>query len=118
MSKKLASGIFCLLLFFGYNVGAQSIAPQVLNATGYSATLKNIQLTWNVGEMAVATLSSAKSMLTEGFLQPDIFSTTGIEEEAIQVSESITCYPNPVSSMLHIRQSADLIGAVSVYNAL
>ena len=115
MKTNLISCFF--LLCISWVTSAQIISPQVLNATGNTSTINTIELSWSVGEIAIATLSANNTILTQGFLQPDVSThTSGIEE--IKISEFITVFPNPVHNQLYIRQSGDLIETVSIYNAL
>jgi hypothetical protein len=104
------------LLIYSYTCNAQSASPNVLNTTGKTVKGKNVQLSWSIGEIAITTLTAAGTIVTEGFLQPDVVSTSAIEE--VTLSNAISCFPNPVHNELYIRQSADIIGSVSVYNAL
>ncbi len=94
----------------------QSVSPNVFNATGKTSSVKNVQLSWSVGEIAIATLSAGGTITTEGFLQPDVLSPSAIDENSID--NIISCFPNPVHNDLFIRQSTDVIGTVSIYNAL
>src|SRR5665213_596728 len=108
--------LFILLACNGY-LSAQTISPQVLNATGNTSTTKTMELSWSVGEIAINTLSANNTILTQGFLQPDVSThTSGIEE--INLSDLITIFPNPVHDRLYIRQSASLVESISIYNAL
>jgi|ERR1017187_3544810 hypothetical protein len=99
------------------SLSAQMISPQVINATGNTSATSAIKLSWSLGEIAVATFSANNTILTQGFLQPDVsVHTSGIEE--IKLSDLITIFPNPVHDQLFIRQSSNLIETVSIYNAM
>ena len=114
--KILHITVFAILLFSN-NAVSQTISQQVINSTGNTASAKTLELSWSVGEMAIATLSSSNIVLTEGFLQPDISAhNSGIEE--INISDLITVFPNPVHDQLYIKDNSDLVETVSIYNAL
>jgi len=103
-------------LMYCYAASAQSASPNVFNASGKTVKTKTVQLSWSIGEIAIATLSAGSNIVTEGFLQPEVVSTSAIEE--VTIGNGISCFPNPVHSILYIRQSVDVIGFVSVYDAI
>ena len=107
---------FCILCCLN-SLSAQVISQQVINTTGKTTTLNTIELSWSVGEPAIATLKNSSILLTQGFLQPDVHvHNSGIE--TINVSNDISVFPNPVHDQLFIKQSSDLIESISLYNAL
>jgi len=108
--------LFACFLVNCFASSAQSASPNVLNTSGNTVTAKNVQLSWSIGEIAISTLSAAGNIVTEGFLQPDMASNSAIQE--IIIDNIISCFPNPVHNELYIRQSADVIGIVSVYNTI
>jgi hypothetical protein len=73
----------CLIPLFGYS---QQLSPQVTNLAGTDSILGNQVITTSVGEPAIITLTSGQSILTQGFLQPEILPCEKIE---------FTYYPNP-----------------------
>ena len=113
MSRLLPLVAFLMYCFVA---SAQSASPNVFNASGKTVKTKTVELSWSIGEMAITTLSAGGNIVTEGFLQPDVVSTSAIEE--VNLSNGISCFPNPVHSILYIRQSIDVIGFVSVFDAL
>ena len=104
------------LLALYYHANGQSASPSVLNTSGRTVTAKNVQLSWSIGEFAIATLSAGGNIITEGFLQPDVVLKSSVDE--FKINDIISCFPNPAHNDLYIRQSADVIGSVSIYNAL
>ena len=109
--------VFCFILCAIVSVSAQTISQQVVNTTGKTTTLKTMELSWSVGEPAIATLSNSSIILTQGFLQPDVHvHNSGIE--TINVSNDISVFPNPVHDQLFIKQSSDIIETLTLYNAL
>ena len=58
------------LLTFALKSNAQSITPDIINATGDSFTKDNVTYEWSVGELAlIESIEIAKSIITNGLLQ-------------------------------------------------
>jgi hypothetical protein len=104
MKKTILAALSCLLCnsFF-----AQQINPKVVNSSGGNLSAGSVQLSFNVGEVAVTKISNTNNIITQGFLQPDA-NSTGIKENN---SYSFEAYPNPTDSKLTI-QSGDYKEAV------
>lgn len=85
------------LLFWLYTIPllgyGQLLSPQVTNLAGTEMILGNQVITSSIGEPAVVTLSSDQSILTQGFLQPEILPCEKIE---------FTYYPNPATDNVTI----------------
>ncbi len=109
--------VFCFALLGSYSASAQTVSPQVLNATGTTTSLKTMELSWSVGEPATATLSTSGTILTQGFLQPDV-RVHNSSIETINVSSDISVFPNPVHDHLYMTESRDVVETMSLYNAL
>ena len=106
--KKILLGLFLL----NSAVYAQEISPQVVNATGSTATIGSITLEWNVGEIISATfLSNSSGSITSGQLQPQD-GIIGVEEK---VNAQVILYPVPALHELNI-SSADNITHVRIYD--
>lgn len=80
----------CTVPLLGYS---QLLSPQVTNLAGTEMILGNQVITTSIGEPAVVTLSSDQSILTQGFLQPEILPCEKIE---------FTYYPNPATDNVTI----------------
>lgn len=103
--------LFGLLLLSG-GVCAQEISPQVVNATGNTATIGGITLEWNVGESIGATLlSNSSGSITSGQLQP-LDATIRVEEKE---NAQVVLFPVPALRELTI-SAEDNIAHVRIYD--
>ncbi|HZY80836.1 MAG TPA: T9SS type A sorting domain-containing protein [Cyclobacteriaceae bacterium] len=71
----------------------QSIAPSVNNLAGIDGKLSDAFVTTSIGEPAITTISSKGSIITQGFLQPEILPCTELE---------FKYYPNPARDLITI----------------
>jgi hypothetical protein len=82
-----------------------SLDRDVIANAGNEVSTSTLQMSWTVGEMAVATATNTNLIITEGFQQAD--------EQPVAIDESrdfnteITVYPNPVSDLLYFEVSTD-----------
>lgn len=85
----------------------QSLSRQVIGNAGGFEQGTGIQLSWTLGEAAVAHryASSGNYSLTEGFQQPWVRTWSGTEALQVQVA------PNPVSTLLNIYIPGNMAGA-------
>lgn len=93
-----------LALFFivaTYSSFAQEMPIKVIASAGTTSTSSNISVSWTLGEMAVASLSTDSYLLTEGFHQGDLF-LTSIDDDVNFTALDVDIYPNPVSSTFNI----------------
>ena len=71
-----------LSLFFSVSVFSQTLTPQVINSAGGDGTVGTgataVQVYYNIGEPLINTISNGNSILTQGFLQPDILRNFGL----------------------------------------
>lgn len=75
MKKIIVNGTIVLSVFATANGRAQSISPATLNTSGSFYTQAGNIYDWSIGEMAmIETMSNTKANLTNGFLQPFLFS--------------------------------------------
>lgn len=86
------------LLCFTTLLAAQSIERSVIAAGGTTAQAGNIQLEYTIGETAVQSLESATILLTQGFHQGELMTTTGLSGLPVDISYKV--YPNPVGETL------------------
>jgi len=84
-----------LVLFMPVSLRAQqSIAPSVNNLAGIDGKLSDAFVTTSIGEPAITTISSSKgSIITQGFLQPEILPCVDVE---------FRYYPNPARDWITI----------------
>jgi len=101
-----------LILFSAISLATQgqSIEPQVLATAGATYANGNTQLSWTLGEMAVATLSNGSNILTEGFHQPEV-TVTGIG--LIPLDDGIRVFPVPTASQLTIELPEGLLNSLA-----
>ncbi len=79
-----------------YSATAQKVTPQVINATGNTLSNATVTIEYSVGEIAITTLKSDTSYVTQGILQPSKAKLiTGFETIANNKG-NVTFYPNPV----------------------
>jgi hypothetical protein len=81
--------------FTAYILNAQTVAPNVLAATGGYSTLPSGSISYTVGEMTmVQTFTAGSNVLTQGFQQPTDFNV-GILDLSQDEFGSFVIYPNP-----------------------
>jgi hypothetical protein len=82
------------VLFMPVAVRAQqSIAPSVNNLAGTDGKFSDVFITTSIGEPAITTISSSESIITQGFLQPNMLPCTNLE---------FLYYPNPAKDIITI----------------
>ena len=97
--------LFIALIPFGLR--AQSLSPMVISSGGGSATTSAVSLDYNLGEVAVTTLSSSNNILTQGFEQPSSGTSSIVSTQTRETG--INAWPNPASYILYVK--ADNISA-------
>ena len=103
MNKKVLL-TFSLLVLFVFHVKAQQLERSVINATGGSFVSSQVLLDANVGELMSNTLIKNEQILIQGFLQPSIATTTGLEE--LYKKLNFKYYPNPTNLSLTLDSEA------------
>lgn len=109
---------------FTARAGSQALTPQVVASTGAFTVFDGGSFSYTVGEMSMVEtfISSDESVvLTQGFQQPDLFSSTAALSEPAGSNKSFfTLYPNPaVDNIWYNFQFAGRGEVnVSVYNAI
>lgn len=95
-----------LLSGLGLSVGgfSQQLSPSVVASGGDVSRSATISLEWTLGEFAVESVSSDRSLYTQGFHQPylqvkEIHTATAATE---MTDYKITIAPNPVQSVLNV----------------
>lgn len=98
--KRLLTLIFTGTMAIAAYAQNPSIGMQVVaSAGGYKDNISSengLSVSWTVGEMAYTTLKGGNYMLTQGFQQGNLFSTSA-EKPELPGSEMISVYPNPAS---------------------
>jgi hypothetical protein len=75
-------------------------AQTVIASAGNFVSGTSVSLSWTMGEALTETFSSANSVLTQGFHQPDF--TVSEVSEFVGKNPEIRVYPNPVVEYLNI----------------
>ncbi len=83
---------------------AQSLEKQVIGAAGSSVSNGSMSLDFTVGEVAVTTLTQTNFILTQGFHQGEMM-TTSVNGLPISVSYKIS--PNPTTDKLWLEITGD-----------
>jgi hypothetical protein len=104
-----------LLLLICTCCGFAASAQSLINTTGNTVTNGGIVLEYSVGEIAVNTLTSGNSDLTQGLLQP------GMKEEAPVACPAmlgdLVFYPNPTRNRSRIIGTQNWITGYMIYAA-
>ena len=103
---KLINFIICSLLitFCTLNIYGQSITPNILNASGGTATIATNVYDWSIGEMTmVSTFSSSSIIVTQGVLQPDTLHP--IKVNNLSNSNHFNVFPNPSNEFITIESN-------------
>ena len=100
--KPAMKVIYALLLLVstGLVLQAQRLSPEVLANAGGHGNQSNVQLSWTLGELSIATGTSSQNTLTQGFHQTQLVITE--VEDAFPETWEVKAYPNPVSDLLHV----------------
>ena len=95
--------IFMLLSISYLGIG-QSLSHDVVGTSGAENANATAQLSWTLGEIVTATLSTSTETLTQGFQQTQLFlvSTRDLENNL-----KIIAYPNPFGEYIRIQKDTD-----------
>lgn len=96
---------FVLFFCFSVSLNAQSLGRQLIGSAGGTGRIGDLQISWSLGEVAVARLNAAnggEGQLTEGFQQPRLLPLSeGMDPLSVQIA------PNPVRNILQIYLPGD-----------
>lgn len=92
-----------ILSLFTLTAWSQDIPMQVIAAGGgyFENTSAGLSISWTLGEVAYTTLTSVDFILTQGFQQGNLFTTSVDKPEITQ--NDITIYPNPVRDYVKVK---------------
>ena len=98
-------------------ISAQSVAPQVVNATGGDFKNNDFSLEWSLGEVSISTLQSNGNFLSEGFLQPNLPGSVATIDLA---DNPLDVFPNPFNQWIRLvdQNQPDARWNVKIFNAL
>jgi hypothetical protein len=109
--KKYYALVASLLCFMSIN--AQSLSPSVIASTGGFSSNAGNSISYTVGEMTmVQTFSASGTILTQGFQQPNDFST-GLLAVNSNASGDLVIYPNPAVDQAWYAFEFTTVGNVS-----
>ncbi|MEW5845498.1 MAG: T9SS type A sorting domain-containing protein [Bacteroidota bacterium] len=92
-----------ILSLFTLTAWSQDIPMQVIAAGGgyFENTTAGLSISWTLGEVAYTTLTSTDYILTQGFQQGNLF-TTSVEKPTNPLND-IAIYPNPAKEFVKVR---------------
>jgi hypothetical protein len=111
MKHKL---LFLAALFPAGFCFSQSITPEVIGSAGDFYSNSSGMIQWTVGETMVETYGNASNFITQGFHQPDDFTT----HISVQNTLNIHLFPNPASDHFTLEFSEGGNYTVEMFNAL
>jgi len=107
--KKKISGLLLLLVISSGILRSQTLSPTVISTSGGFYSASNAMLSFTVAEMTmVETYTKTGNILTQGFQQPEDFSS-GIAE-IIPISDNLLVYPNPTSGLFTLSFTSNVSG--------
>ncbi len=113
--KATILSLFSVLLAIGIIEG-QSIERQAIASAGNTLTNGNISLDFTIGEVAVTTLTTSDLILTQGFHQGELMTTS---VDGLPVSVTYKIYPNPTKDKLWLEMTGEALDFyVLLYNEL
>jgi hypothetical protein len=93
------------MMLLSISMIAQTLSPQVISSSGGFYTGASATLSVTVAEMTmVQTFSQPNNILTQGFQQPEQF-TTGIQENELTIGD-VSIYPNPTNGQFVVDYNA------------
>ena len=102
-----------LALPFGALSQTYNLGMQVVASGGGSGAQANYDLTWTVGEPVIFTLSNQDRVVTQGFHQPDIFTSVATWDLDLRAL-GIEVFPNPTADFVTVRFQAGSSSALAV----
>lgn len=94
----------CLLLVSSFTMKAQSVTNSAVSSLGFNQSkTSDFNLSYTVGQVAVKTLATGNTMLTQGLHQADYLFITGIFTERYTGAIKLKAYPNPFMNELALQ---------------
>lgn len=105
-----------LLSLFTLTAWSQDIPMQVIAAGGgyFENSGAGISISFTIGEVAYTTLTSGNFILTQGFQQGNLF-TTSIDKPVNAVND-IAVYPNPATDYVKVRIDIPNLSGKATYD--
>jgi len=86
------------LLAISVTAYSQDMPQQVIGSAGDQHTIESASVSWTVGEVTTATLSSSSVTLSQGFQQGNLTINTLVDQDMLDFN--LKAYPNPVIDIL------------------
>jgi len=96
MKSKL---ILIFLSILSFEIYGQNLMPELLSSSGSIQSVANTNYSWTLGEISVNTITSNDAILTQGFQQPRLHTTSVLDPDYL-ISAFI--YPNPAENFINI----------------
>ncbi len=79
-----------ILIFCTLGIKAQTVTPSVINTAGGGGTVgsSGIEVYYNIGEPIITTVGNNNTIITQGFLQPDIVGNFALSITPLSQNES------------------------------
>ncbi len=99
---------FCICVFIAGTIMAQSIERQVIGIGSGVDSNTELYLEWSMGESFVDLHSTNFGLVTEGFIQPEVFDqkyfvSADLKSLAHKDGFFVEIYPNPVNDVLTLK---------------
>lgn len=91
MKPTLTAILLSLMPILGFS--QQSVAPSVNNLVAIEVKISDTFISTSIGEPAITTIGSKNSIITQGFLQPEILPCVDL---------AFNYYPNPAKDIITI----------------
>jgi hypothetical protein len=117
MKSTLTFLLIIGMLVFTSNARSQTLSPTVISSSGGFYSSASGSLSFTVAEMTmVKTFTGSNNILTQGFQQPEDFSTSITENDI--PSEGFLIYPNPTNGQFSLSFSSSFQGTniIKLYN--
>ena len=98
---KIRAFILSVFMLWTLFSAAQIFSPDVVSSSGDFVQNNGYSIQWNLGELAILTLSSNDFSITQGFGQYDLISTD-ITPPGLHPG-NVNVFPNPTAGWLQVR---------------
>jgi hypothetical protein len=96
MVKHLPGILLTILIFgSGYSTYGQTLTRNVISVAGETSTVNTVTLTYVIGEAVSGTFANNNTLLTTGFLQPELSINSILN---LKIVATITAFPNPTNT--------------------
>ncbi len=111
---KLITVLFILLATITVLSGQTEIAKSDISGGGNISSSGDIKIIFSVGETSVNEISQGTIHISEGFISPDILTSSDIKDFDNNIKVSV--YPNPAKDLITIEFSEISKGSMTLYD--